>query len=290
MASHRIPTALKGLLEGTQVRRGEHAGQAVYAAVGVVAALADTRDPAQYWADLKLREPALAALVESVELGSQDGQLATVETVRLDGVLRLVQSIPSAKAERIKHWLAQAARERLEEAENPELAVLRTRKLYENKGYSPRWVDKRLRGVSARQELTGEWFKRGATDGEQYRALTNEMVRAAFGVDVEGYRRYKNLFKTGENLRDHMTDLELALTALAETVAVNLHRERGSQGFEQLTADVVDAGETAAKTRQEIESRSGRPVLTPGNHRAWWMGRRQPRRGSGGPGPDKAVA
>jgi DNA-damage-inducible protein D len=288
MASHRILAGLKGLLEGEQVRRAERAGGVGYAAVDVVAALADTRDPAQYWADLKLREPALAALVEAVEFAGPDGQPAAVEAVRLDGVLRLVQSIPSARAERIKQWLAQTARERLEESENPELAVLRTRKLYEHKGYSPRWVDKRLRGVSARQELTGEWFKRGATDSEQYRALTNEMIHAAFGMDVEGYRRYKNLFKTGENLRDHMTDLELALTALAETVAVNLHRDRGSQGFEQLAADAKDAGEIAAGTRREIESRGGKPVLTPGNHRAWWMGRRT-RRGTGGV-TDKAVA
>lgn len=242
----------------------------MYAAVDVVAALAETKDPAQFWADLKLREPALGALVRNAGFTTAGGQTATSEATGADGLLRLVQSIPSVKAERIKRWLAQTAWERLEEAENPELAVLRTRKLYEHKGYSPRWVDKRLRGVSARQELAGEWFKRGATDSEQYRAMTNAMVHAAFGMDVEQYRRYKNLFKTGENLRDHMTDLELALTALAETVAVNLHRERGSQGFERLAADAKDAGEIAAKTRQDIESRSGRPVLTPGNHRAWW--------------------
>ncbi len=288
MASHRILSGLRRLLEGDQVRRHEHGGTTVYAAVDVVAALADTRDPAQCWADLKRREPSLAALVESVEVAAGDGQVAAVQTVRLDGVLRLVQSIPSARAERIKQWLAQAARERLEEAENPELAVLRTRKLYEHKGYSPRWVDKRLRGVSARQELTGEWCKRGATQSEQYRALTNEMVHAAFGMDVEGYRRYKNLFKNGENLRDHMTDLELALTALAEAVAVNLHRERGSQGFEELAADAKDAGEIAAGTLQEIEARGGKPVLTPGNHQGWWTGRRPARRGAAG--SDKAVA
>ena len=273
MASHRIQAGLRALVEGTQVRRHEQGGSALFAAVDVVAALAETEDPAQDWADLKLREPSLATLVEHAEFPGPDGPSTRGEAVRLDGLLRLVQSIPSAKAERIKTWLAQAARERLEEAENPELAVLRMRKLYEHKGYSRRWVDKRLRGVSARQELTGEWFKRGATDGEQYRTLTNEMVEAAFGMDVERYRRYKNLFKTGENLRDHMTDLELALTALAETVAVNLHRERGSQGIEQLSADARDAGEIAAQTRHAIEGRSGRPVLTPGNQRGGWGSR-----------------
>src|SRR5688572_25997939 len=289
MAIHRSYSGLKAVLEGDQMRRQEHAGQTVYAAIDVVAALAETKDPDQFWADLKLREPALTDLVDVVDFRGADGSFRATESLRVGGVLRLVQSIPSAKAERVKRWMAQAARERLEEAENPELAVLRTRKLYEHKGYSPRWVDKRLRGVSARQELTGEWFKRGATDGEQYRALTNEMVHAAFGMDVEGYRRYKNLFKTGENLRDHMTDLELALTALAETVAVNLHRERGSQGFEALAADAKDAGEIAAGTVREIDGRSGKGVLAPGNHGGWWMGRRG-RRGGGATGTDTPKA
>jgi hypothetical protein len=264
-------------MDGTQVRRIERGGQALFSAIDVVAALADTQDPAQFWADLKLREPSLGELVEQAEFG---------EAVRVEGLFRLIQSIPSPKAERIKQWLARSARERLEEAENPELAVVRTRKLYESKGYSPRWVDKRLRGVSARHELTGEWFKRGATDSEQYRALTNEMMQSAFGMDVETLRRYKSLFRTGENLRDHMSDIELALTALAETVAVNLHRTRGSHGFDKLAVDAHDAGEIVAETRRAIESRSGGPVLTPGNHRAEWM-RRLPRRTSPS---NKAVA
>jgi hypothetical protein len=277
MAGYQIEAGLRGVLHGEQVRRRVVDGRTVYAAVDVVAALADTREPAQYWADLKVREPALGHLAEFVEFASAGGTTMTAEAVELDGVLRLVQSIPSAKAERVKAWLARAARERIEEAENPELAVVRTRKLYESRGYSPRWVDKRLRGVSARQELTGEWSKRGATESEQYRALTNEMMRAAFGLDVEQYRGFKHLTKTGENLRDHMTDLELALTALAETVAANLHRGRGSSGFERLAVDARDAGEIAAGTRQAIEACSGKPVLAPGNHRAWRISRR-PRR------------
>ena len=128
-----------------------------------------------------------------------------------------------------------------------------------------------MRGVSARQELTGEWFKRGAGGAGAYRGLTNELTRAAFGLDVEGLRGYKNLRNTGANLRDHMNDLELALTTLAETLAVTLHRARGSQGVAQLEADVHDAGEIVARTRAEIESRGGKPVLTPGNYRAWWQ-------------------
>ena len=278
MATEKNKTGLRGVLESDKVRRATLEGHTLYAAVDVVAILADTKDAAQYWADLKVREPVLADVVEVVEIAGPEREAKPTEAVRLEGVLRVAQSIPSAKAERIKNWLARAARERLEEAENPELAVLRTRKLYEHKGYSPRWIDKRLRGISARHELTGEWFKRGATDSEQYRELTNEMMRSAFGLDVESYRRYKNLFKTGENLRDHMTDLELALVALAETVSVNLHRERGSKGLDSLANDAKDAGEIVAKTRDEIEAHSGKPVLTAGNHRAWRIRRRSRRR------------
>jgi hypothetical protein len=268
---------LRKLLAGHDVRRHHVGGRLLFAAVDIISALAETGDPEQYWFDLKQREPQLANLVESA--GSQAGATlpGEVEWIPLEGVLRLVQSIPSPKAERIKQWLARSARQRLEEAENPELAVIRTRKLYESKGYSPRWVDKRLRAVSARHELTSEWFKRGASESDQYRALTNEMMRGAFGTDVEGLRRFKGLHPTRENLRDHMSEIELALTSLAEAVAVNLHRTRDSHGAEQLAADAKDAGEIVAETRQAIESRTGKPVVTPGNYRSWWASHR-PRR------------
>jgi hypothetical protein len=245
-------------------------GVTYYVASDVVNVLSETSDAGQYWDDLKTREPSLAGLIENVEFPN----VGTLEAVTAGGVLRLVQSIPSRKAERIKGWLARSARERLEEVENPELAALRTRRLYERRGYSPRWVDKRLGGVSARQELTGEWFKRGATESDDFRKLTNELMRAAFGHDVVSLRNFKRLTNTGENLRDHMSDLELALTVLAETVAVNLHRTRDSRGVGQLIADARDAGEIAAKTMREIEARSGRPILTESNHRAWWIGRK----------------
>ena len=273
---------IQGLLNDRErVRRVEQEGRALYAVVDVVAQLGDSRRPAEYWADLKLREPALAGLIEMAEFpvdpdlfDGPDGTARTeaLEAVTFDGVLRLVQSIPSSKAERVKRWLAATARERLEELENPELAVLRTRRLYEQKGYSRQWVDKRLRGVSARHELTGEWYKRGAAESDQYRALTNAIMEGAFGMDVEAYRQHKHLFKTGQNLRDHMTDLELALTSLGETVAVALHRDRRAQGFDELARDAKDAGEIVARTRGEIETRTGHKVVEQGNARAWWMG------------------
>src|SRR5688500_8251852 len=165
---------LARLTSSEQVRRVVREGKTWFAAPDAVKALVNTRRPAEAWQVLKQREPQLAQLAQPVEVPGADGQPGeTVEAVDMAGLLRLVQSLPSAKAEKIKNWLARAAVERLEEEKHPELAVLRTRKLYESRGYSRRWVDKRLRGVSARHELTGEWYKRGATESDQFRALTN---------------------------------------------------------------------------------------------------------------------
>src|SRR5687767_10034665 len=269
---------LARLTANEQVRRVVRDGKTWFAAPDVVKALVNTRRPAEAWEALKQREPQLARLAQTVEVAGPEGQAGeSVEAVDMTGLLRLVQSLPSPKAEKIKNWLARAAVERLEEEKNPELAVLRTRKLYESRGYSRRWVDKRLRGVSARHELTGEWYKRGATESDQFRALTNTIMERGFGMDVEHYRRHKNLFKTGENLRDHMSDLELALTALGETAAVELHRDRDSRSFEQLVSDAQDAGDIVARTRSEIENKLGHGVVGQGNHRDWWTRRRAQR-------------
>jgi hypothetical protein len=157
-------------------------------------------------------------------------------------------------------WLAQTGRQRLEESADPEKAFLRLRKEYEAKGYSRRWVDKRLRGIAARQELTGEWYRRGATESDQFRGLTNELFEGAFGMDVGNYRGYKGLDKPTQNLRDHMTDLELALTALGETAAVALHRQRNSEGYDALLIDAQNAGQVAKAARQQIEEFGGSVV------------------------------
>ena len=254
-----VGMSIENLLEHPHVRRAERDGRTLYAAADVVAALVESAHPAEYWEDLKQLEPALARWVETVDFHDDDVTVA-LDVVDLDGVLRMIQSIPSPRAERLKWWLAESARKRLEEAEDPELAFLRTRKLYEHRGYPRRWVDKRIGVVNSRHELTAEWYKRGVRESEDFRALTNELMRGAFGMDVNAYRQFKGLNRPTQALRDHMTDLELALTGLAETTAVALSRSRGSQGVEQLARDARDAGEIAARTLGEIERRSGRPV------------------------------
>ena len=242
-----------GLFEREDVRRVEYEGAWYYAVIDLVRALGGSSEPEQYWLDLKRREPEIGTMAELLEYPTGDGETQLLEMVTVEGALRLIQAIPSAKAERIKQWLAESGKRRLEEWADPELAILRTTRLYQQRGRSRSWVDKRLRGVSARHELTSEWRRRGMTDSEQYRSLTNELMQAAFGMDVNAYRRQKNLARPGENLRDHMTDLELVLTTLGETMAAELHRDRRSAGLEALLADTRDAGRIAAHAREEIE-------------------------------------
>jgi hypothetical protein len=251
------PSVVQALLNAPSVRRAYHEGRTYYSVTDLIRTLAETRFPEEYWVDLKQREPVFAPLEAHLEV-EVEGNIDIISALDIQGVFRLIQSITTPAAERIKHWLGESAVLRLEELENPELAVLRMRKAYEDKGYSPRWIDKRLRGVSTRQELTSEWARRGVSDGEQYRSLTNALMDGAFGMDVESLRRYKNLQRPTQNLRDYMSDLELVLTTLGETAAVVLHRNRGSHGMEQLLADAHDAGRIAGQARTQIEQGSAR--------------------------------
>ena len=266
------------LLHSNTIRRAEQVdGSVLYSAVDIIAALVDSGMATELWEQIKRREPQLAMQARLADFPERDGQRSTRDGLRMEGVFRLIQSIPGPKAERLKTWLAQSASDRLRESENPEMLALRARRLYEQKGYSRRWIDKRLRGVSARQEMTSEWYRRGVKQGEQFRELTNRLMRRGFGMDVEQYRRYKSLTGTSQNLRDHMSDLELALVALGETTAVALHQARGSNSFEQLKADSIDAGTVVARTRRQIERLSHRAVVQPQNHLA---GATMPRRRS----------
>jgi DNA-damage-inducible protein D len=259
---------LRDLLNSDRIRRFDRDGQTVYAAADVVAFLNGGGSDGQTWVDLAGREPALAKAAERVELpadvrAAADGRGTPqrVDVLDLAGVLRLVQVVRSPLAERLRAAVAAAAAEWVNEDDNPELAALRARRTYEARGFRRRWVEKRLRGASARQEATSEWYKRGATASDQFRALTNAIVEETFGVDVTAFRRRKGLTRTSESLRDHMTDVELALTELGETLAVALHRGRSSQGFDALQRDARDAGRIVARTRADVEEQLGYPVV-----------------------------
>jgi DNA-damage-inducible protein D len=274
MMKKRITNGV-ALLNDEQIRRVVVDQRTLFAAVDILKALADSDLPAELWSDLKQREPVLASHATTADFAG-----SAEDALDLEGVFRLIQSVPSDRAERLRQWLAKNARERLEEAENPELAILRTQKEYQQHGYDRDWISKRLQSIGGRRELASEWYRRGARESDEFRALTNELISASFGMDVNTYRRYKGLWRSGQNLRDHMTDLELALVSLGETVAANLHRQRRSNGFEALNADAKDAGTIVAGTRAEIERQTGHSVVSALNHVAY-----KPRRSANRPNP-----
>ena len=192
-----------------------------------------------------------------------DGKERLTDCANTETMFRIIQSIPSPKVEPFKRWLARVGKERIDEIENPELAMARMQELYEKKGYPKEWIDKRLRGIAVRQDLTDEWKNRGARTMLEYAILTNEIMQGTFDLKVEEYKQVKNLER--ENLRDHMTDIELILTMLGEATTTKLHRDRDSQGMDPLKKDAHDGGAVAGRTRKDIEAQTGKPVISPEN-------------------------
>jgi len=241
-----------------------------FSVVDVVGALTDSQNPQVYWRVLKKRLIAegneTVTNCNALKMTAPDGKMRLTDVADTEQLLRLIQSIPSPKAEPFKRWLARVGFERLEEIGNPELAMDRMKGLYEKKGYPKEWIDKRLRGIAVRQDLTGEWKNRGAKTSIEYAILTNEIMQGAFDLKVEDYKLVKGLEQ--ENLRDHMTDIELILTMLGEATTTKLHRDRDSKGFEPLKKDAQEGGAVAGSTRKDIEKRSGKPVVTSENYKA----------------------
>ena len=274
------------VFEGKHIRKTLHEGVWWFAVVDVVAALTDSVNPSDYLKKIKKRDlelgglfkgggqivPPLALVCETA------GGPQKVQCWHLEGILRLIQSISSPKAEPFKRWLARVGRERIDEIENPELAMARMQELYEKKGYSKEWIDKRLRGIAVRQDLTDEWKNRGARTSVEYAILTNEIMQGAFGLKVDEYKEVKDLER--ENLRDHMTDIELILTVLAEATTTELHRDRDSRGMTPLQKDARDGGAVAGRTRKDIEAQTGKPVISAGNFKT--LTGRQPKKLKGG--------
>jgi DNA-damage-inducible protein D len=256
------------VFEGKRIRKTLHEGELWFVVEDVVLALIESRDPKQYIQRMKQRDPELGKgwvqIVRTLSIPTEGGP-QRLNCANTEGVFRLIQSIPSPKAEPFKRWLARVGKERIDEIENPELAMGRMQELYEKKGYPKDWIDKRLRGIAVRQDLTGEWKDRGARTTLEYAILTNEIMQGTFGLKVDDYKKVKDLDR--ENLRDHMTDIELILTMLAEATTTELHRDRDSKGIAPLKKDAQDGGAVAGRTRKDIETQTGKPVITGANYK-----------------------
>lgn len=256
------------LFEGRQIRKTLHEGNWWFSIIDVVEALVGGGRPRKYWNDLKkklLQEgyDQLSEKIGQLKMQSNDGKYYATDCADAETLFRIIQSIPSPKVEPLKRWLARVGKERVDEIENPELAMERMQVLYEQKGYPKEWIDKRLRGIAVRQNLTDEWKDRGASSRTEFAILTNEIMQGAFDLKVDEYKQVKALQR--ENLRDHMTDIELILTMLAEATTTKLHRDRDSRNMRPLRKDARDGGAVAGRTRRDIERQSGDTVISPRN-------------------------
>lgn len=243
-----------------------------FSVADVVEALTDSTDVRQYVKRLRQRDIQLntnwGTICTLVEMVAADGKKRKIQAANVEGLLRIIQSIPSPKAEPFKRWLAKVGYERLEEIENPELAQKRMREIYKAKGYSNEWIEKRVRGIAVRDELTNEWKKRGVKEGIEYAILTSEISKATFGLTPSDYKKYKGLTKPKENLRDHMTDLELIFTMLGEASTTEIAKTKNARGFPQNKKAAKEGGKVAGNARKELEKKSGRKVVTKQNYKA----------------------
>jgi DNA-damage-inducible protein D len=267
MAGDTGPSGAMVVFQDRKIRRIWHDGEWYFSVVDVVAALTDSPMPRQYWSKMKEREfdkLELYPIWVQLKLPSSDGKEYDTDCANTESIFRIIQSIPSKKAEPFKLWLAKVGYERVQEIENPELAQERMKRIYEQKGYSKDWIEKRLRGIAIRQELTDEWKDRDVREGKEFAILTNEISLATFGKTVEDYKSLKSLGR--ENLRDHMTDLELIFGMLGEKVTTEITRARDTKGFPECRGAAREGGEVAGSARKDAERRIGKPVVTGENY------------------------
>ena len=248
----------------------EEEEQWYFSVVDVVEALTDSNDPKQYIKKMRSRDEGLnsnwGTICTPLEMIANDGKRRKVQTANVKGLLRIIQSIPSPKAEPFKLWLSQVGYERLQEIENPELAQERMKELYEQKGYPKDWIDKRLRGIAIRQNLTDEWKKRGITEKHDFAILTAEISKATFGMTPSEYKEYKGLTKKNQNLRDHMNDLELIFTMLGERVTTEISEKEEPETFGESKNIARRGGTVAGKAREVTEKELGRSVVSNKNY------------------------
>jgi DNA-damage-inducible protein D len=250
--------------EGKNIRRVEHNGDIYLSVVDIIEALTDSPNPIRYWTDLKRRSKKetgqLYAFCVKLKFLAPDGKMRPTECADTEGVLRIVQSVPSPKAEPFRMWLAKVGRQMIDETVNPELGLERLREIYLAKGYDEKWIENRLKGISIRKELTDEWQKRGVKEGQEFSMLTATIAKGTFGLTPKEHAQHKGLEK--ENLRDHMTNLELLFTAIGEEVTRSMAVEADAQGYLDNYAIAQKGGESTGKARRQLEESSGQKVVS----------------------------
>ena len=260
------------VFEGKDIRRIWHNEEWFFSVIDIVGALTDSDNPRNYWNMLKAREAEqgveLYTICVQLKLIAEDGKMRETDCANTEALFRIIQSIPSKKAEPFKRWLAQVGYERIQEIENPELAQDRAKEYYELKGYPKDWIEKRLRGIAIRQELTDEWKARGVNEKKEFAILTNEISQATFGVPIKVHKEIKGLdprFKN-ENLRDHMNDLELIFTMLGERLTTEATRKKDALGFTENLDAAKEGGTVAGRARKDAEKTFGINIISPQNN------------------------
>lgn len=262
-------TTKVAIFQRKEIRKVMYKNEWWFSVVDVVEALTDSTQPSKYWTAMKARVSGedgfqLSTVCRQLKLVASDGKKYETDCANTEGIFRIIQSIPSPKAEPFKRWLAKVGYERVQEIENPELAIKRTRAIYKAKGYSDAWIEKRMRGIEVRETLTNEWKTRGVKEGQEYAILTAEISKATFGITPSEYQKLKGLKR--ENLRDHMNDLELIFTMLGEASTTEIAKNKDAQGFVENKTAARAGGAVAGKARKDLELKSGKKVSTSANY------------------------
>lgn len=258
------------IFDDKKIRRAWYDEEWYYVIEDIVYAITESKNPKDYLNKIKKRDLGLfegyGQIVHILEVETAGGK-QRMSCANTKGIFRIIQSIPSKRAEPFKQWLSQLAQDRIEEIENPEIAQDRIKGYYELKGYPKDWVDKRLRGIAIRQDLTDEWEKRGVEEKRDFAILTNEIHKATFNIPIQEHKKFKNISEQSKvNLRDHMTDLELIFTMLGEKSTTEITQVQDSRGFNQLKKASKKGGTIAKNARLELEEETGRKVLSKNNY------------------------
>jgi len=257
------------VFQGSTIRKTQHQQEWWFSVVDIIQALTGTDRPRKYWADLKTKLLNEGYIEVSEKIGqlkliSMDGKMRETDCANTETIFRIIQAIPSPNAEPLKRWLAKVGYDRVKEIADPELATKRTRELYKLKGYSDAWIEKRMRGIAIREELTDEWSKRGVKEDLEFAILTAEISKAAFGMTPHEYKKFKGLKK--ENLRDHMDDLELIFSMLGEASTTKIAKDKNALGFVENKIAAQSGGKIAGDARKNLELASGGKVINKSNY------------------------